>query len=470
MTADEIAEELGIAGKATGRTQARIPIDKSLFSDFQVKAQMGVDAQGQPIFKTVDVTLDDIFVSGSSEVMERWVKGFSGHIALADAGYKNVDRLIEDIGTAAIDSSKADILISTVHLMTGQPIVSGSAQAIKIMNLTGNLAVAMKMKFSAISLVQEAFNTMVRGKGNLTHEMATEIVNIFKRDGVSSAYMNEMVEFMGQGMHKYSATYGSVRSITDGLDNISSVAVGGKTSEALRDLVLFNGGLVSISDFLTRINLIDTSRYIADVVHGKKTMSAFERNLYGLDAQTEAVLRKALPQSGGKMKELGIKNWSRTEQLEFYKVVDRMMMKRVQQTTMGGTPNWSRDNLLGVVASKMLSFPLMAFGNHGINDLKGALIHGEFNAMAATSAWWIGGYTAAMMRYELQGRDYTEDDLMHAAFWSMPMIGAPEALISIFTDKTAVQGAGGDILAPMGAVYNMLPSGVGGTSADTPAF
>ena len=458
MTADEIAEELGVAGKATGRTQARIEIDKGKWKDFQVEMDMG---NGN--MKTIDISLDNIFVSGSSEVMERWVKGFSGHIALADAGFKSVDELVELINTTAISADKADVLVSVVKLMTGEPIVSGSQTAIKLMNTAGNLAVAMKMKFSAISLVQEAFNTMVRGRGNVTNVLAKELVNIFRKHGDSAAYLDEIKEFMGQGMHKYSATYGSVRDITSGMDNISSVAVGGKISETLRDTVLFNGGLVPISDFLTGINLIDTSRYIIDVIHGQKKMSAFERNLYGLDVKTEAILKKVLKQRNGKMEKLNMKSWSREEQLQFYKVVDRMMMKRVQQSTYGGTPNWSRDNLLGIVASKMLAFPLMAFGNHGINDLKGVLLHKDPRSMMAMAAWWTGGYTAAMLRYELQGRDYTEDDLLHAAFWSIPQVGAPEALLSLFSGDTAVQSAMGDLLEPMGEAYSAnMPVGMGG--------
>ncbi|MCD6322420.1 MAG: hypothetical protein J7L77_05280, partial [Clostridiales bacterium] len=125
-------------------------------------------------------------------------------------------------------------------------------------------------------------------------------------------------------------------------------------------------------------------------------------------------------------------------------------------TTVGGTPHWGRTGVFGQVMTQLIKFPLQAFSNHGIVDLKGTLLHKDPRAMGAMAMWFTGSYMAAMMRYEVQGRDYTEDDLIMAGIMGMPLFGAPYAMFKTGTDGTAMQSALGGASTNMASVMDSI--------------
>ena len=434
VSADEVADLFGIPQSKLSRTKARIAIDKSMFEDFTVTYNGSEKKIG----------LNEIFVNNAVENMDRYLNQVSGHIAFADADFKSLDKAFELAGKAhKIENIK--VMEDVINHIIGVPNAGMSIQTAKMLQVASNLTVAAKMPFSVISLAQETFNTIVKSRGGAFKTFTEEFKNIVLKHGKSSALVEELVDFLGQGNHRVSASYGSYSHISNGVDNMStSTGALTKASEIARDTVLYNLGLVPVSDVLTRINLVDSASYLHDIAHGVNTMPSYMKNIIGLTPDIEDMLKGKLTKVDGNLQSMNIKDWSRTDQLAFRKVVDNMMMKRIQMATIGGTPHWGRADALGIYMSGLLKFPLQAFSNHGIVDLKGVLIHKDPRAMMSMMAWFGGGYLAAMLRYEIKGQDYDDDDLIVSAMLSMPLVGGAQAIYSLASNGSAMQNAMSD--------------------------
>lgn len=456
LTADEVAEELGIGTSRSGRTKARIDIEKARFEPITIKTLDG---------NTVTLNLNDIFVNNSIETLDRYFNSQSGHIALADVNFKSVDDA-RSAANEAVDGKNSKVLNDVIDNLIGEPIMDLHSDAAKSLQLASDFAVALKMPMSVISLTQETFNSIVKARGGMFKTAMEEVTNIFNKQGTSSAIVEELMDITGQGAHKYSASYGAFSHMGEGIDNMVTgghgttiKGVAGKFSEILRDTTLYNLGLVPVSDFLTRINLVDSASYLHDIAHGTKTMPDYLKKAVSLTPEIEAMLRtKLVKDNNGVLQAMGVRNWDRADRLALADVVDNMMMKRIQQTTQGGTPAWGRDNMLGVVATQLLKFPIQAFSNHGIFDLKGSLIHKDPRAMGAMMAWFSGGYVAAALRAKIQGREVTEDDLLLAAVRSMPLVGGVEGIYRSLTDAPAMFSAMGSFNQGMQDIIGVVAS------------
>lgn len=455
LTADEVADALGIGTTRSGRTKARIRIDKGKFETIRVTTTSG---------ETATVNLNDIFVNNAVETLDRYFNSQTGHVAFADAGWKSIDE-VRDVANQAINSKNSVVMNDVIDALIGEPILNLGSDSAQMLQTLSNFTVASKMPMSVISLIQETFNSIIKARGGMFKTAMSESVNIFKKHGESSAIVDELMSHMGQGMHRYSASYGSFSHMGEGIDNMltgthraSVSGVAGKFSEITRDTVLYNLGLVPVSDFLTRINLVDSASYLHDIAHGSKTMPDYLKKAIGLTPDLESMLRGKLVKNKGTLQKMGISEWDRVDQLEFRKLIDNMMQKRIQQTTMGGTPHWGRSGTFGIVVTQLLKFPLQAFSNHGIFDLKGSLIHKDPRAMGAMMAWFSGGYIAAALRAEIQGRDVDDNDLLLAAVRSMPIVGGVEGVYRSLTDAPAMFGAMGSFNQGMQDTIGVIAS------------
>lgn len=445
ITAEEMAEDLGIASSQAGRTKKRIYINKSAFETITV-----TDLDGN----LVKIELNDMFVNNSIEATDRLINNLSGHIAFADAGFKSIDEAREIAAKGSPRNAK--VMNEVIDSLLGEPILDVSSMGARVLEAAQNFTTAFLLPFSAISLTQEVFTTLVKNQGGIWIEMVTEGANIFQKHGASSALVDELSKFIGQGQHTHSASYGAFSHIGANADNMSTHTTGffNKTSQIARDFTLYNLGLIRISDFLTKINMVDSITYLYDISHGTKKMPAQLRKAVGLTPEIEEMIRNRVKKSNGQIQKLELDTWTREERLQLKKVMDNMMMKRIQQTTQGGTPHWGRSTEAGVVATQLLKFPLQAFSNHGIYDLKGVVVHKDPRAAAAMFAWFTGGYMASVMRAEAKGYDKEHEDHMVSAMLSMPIIGAPEALKNLLGGDTAMTGVMGDISQSVGVVYD----------------
>jgi hypothetical protein len=205
-----------------------------------------------------------------------------------------------------------------------------------------------------------------------------------------------------------------------------------------RDFTLKYLGLIPASDFLTRVNLVDSINYLKQIADGLADMPEYYRKAVGLDDATlDVIRRKVVLNENGNVK--NIDSMTRNEQIKLQNTINAMLQKRIQHTTYGGTPHWMRKSVLGTIAGTLVKFPMEAFRNHGIFDMKGMLVHRDPRAMMNTFMWFAGGYISSMVRYEMQGRDYTEDDLIMAGLMQMPLVGAVYTGYKLGTDTSAVQ-------------------------------
>jgi hypothetical protein len=98
---------------------------------------------------------------------------------------------------------------------------------------------------------------------------------------------------------------------------------------------------------------------------------------------------------------------------EFKNLIDNMMMKRMNASTMGTTGAFVRQSAVGVGMSAMLKYPMSAYANLGGFLGRGAM-QGDAFAMTQIALWFQAGIVQAIIRNEIQGKDYDDNDLIIA--------------------------------------------------------
>lgn len=149
--------------------------------------------------------------------------------------------------------------------------------------------------------------------------------------------------------------------------------------------------------------------------------------------------------SKGHVKFFDYTKWSIDEQIEFKQLMDRMMMKRMNKTTMGTSAAYSRHAGIGAALMPMLKFPMSAFSNIGAFLGRG-LIQGDPFAMTLTMLWFQAGIVQAQIRNEINGKDDMEaDELIYSGIMNMPtagLYGLATGLTHSPTTKTMEQYGG----------------------------
>jgi len=428
VSAEEMAGFLGIsqrlqrdtieAGEQFGRTKWRIEIDKTKFQDMTIYTK---DGEAMPI------VLDNVFVNQVSENLSGFFKQVAGHIAIASKR-KTVPEMYA-MARNAINPTNKKMMEDTIDDLLGMPILDEHSDATKILRDLANYNVASTMGMSTLSLMQEISLILTNMNGSGFKTALSEMKNIVLKHGKSSELVQSLQDGLGVGMHKYSANYGSFNHLGDAnlMDgSYRTTATGQKFSragEALRDITLYNLGMIPVSDYLSKISAAQNLQKLGEVLNGTKQFAVHRMKAYGLTDSNMNIVRKYVSLTDdGYAKAIDWENIPFNDRLELQSILFNMNQKQVMQTMMGNIGHWTSSTTIGVATSQLLKFPMGAYTNHGLFATKG-LLHGDMRAAGESLGWFISGYLVSVTRAELKGQDRDEQYHLTNALFAMSTMG-----------------------------------------------
>jgi len=218
-----------------------------------------------------------------------------------------------------------------------------------------------------------------------------------------------------------------------GIDEMSNQAenVGsafGETVDAIRQVKETTSrmyGLLQFSDFLQKTAMVANAQRVSDIIENMKAGKALgisEQRMkqFGITPERLENVGKYLKSENGEVMRLDFDKWDKTAQNDFNNMMFRMGQNVTQETTLGGTGMYMHNSSIGKAMGYLLTFPAEAFSNHGIRDLT----TGDAEAAKNMFAMFIGGYISLKVRYAVEQKDVSDEEVMFRAVTGMPIFGA----------------------------------------------
>ena len=436
---NEIDEVISSISGQFGRTKARIHMEYDKFKPIHAKIN-GED---------VTITIDDIFVTDIRSAAEALFNQSAGHISFAASGYKSVDDAISIVEEAAkkghVNPDHYKTIMLDIYATVGVPSIDYSVTASRVAKLFANVAIGKGMVFSTLSgsegvvMIQNMLHTS--GVFGGMKKLADTMLNRFGDDAfVNDIKMNSEKGLGGFGKSRFGSTFGTSQ-VFDEFGNINSgVGRGTKYSEIYRDFTLHALPFSRTSDFIERANIQDILDRLYYHVNGIEELKAYEKSAYPISAKLHKYLQENLKLNAkGYVKGF---DWTTAPidiQDDLRGLLENMMAKRRNVATMGTTGAWSRNSALGVGIIPMLKYPMSAFRNVG-GFLGRGTLQGDSFAITQTMLWFQAGVLQSIIRSELQGKEYTEQDLVVAGIMNMPQSGAYGTLMGILNPPSIQVG------------------------------
>ena len=431
LEADEIEEVISAISGSYGRTKARIHMDYDKFDT------VSVDINGIP----TNITINDLFMTDISSLSNTLFNQAGGHVAFAANGYKSVDDAINIIKEANMIESHRAIALNDILATIGVPSIDYSQTANVVMKNIGNMAIARMMGFSTISLMSEGFiyaaNTirqsgLMDGMGNLTRS-----VRGFGDDSFIASDVPFGKDGLGLGQSKYSSNYGQFRTFDEFSNQDSGIGNWTKYSEMWRDFTLHTLPFSRTSDFIAKASMQDVMDRLYKHFDGSMPLTEHELSAFPITTRMENYLKKNLKLNDkGHVKFFDYTKADFKTKDEFKNLVDNMMIKRMNQTTLGTSGAYTRHSAAGVALSSMLKYPMSAYSNLGGFLGRGAL-QGDAFAMTQIALWFQAGMIQSMLRNEIQGKDYDDTDLLVAGLLNIPQYGLIGTVTGLGDSPTA---------------------------------
>jgi hypothetical protein len=408
-------------GDKANRTKHRIDMDLTKFK------AVDIDVLGE----VQNISLSNVFERNSATVMSDYLNGISGHIGLNRMGYKTPNNLDEEIRKVSSDTARYK-LEQIKRLVLGDSILDPADPMTKLVATAKNLSTAILLPLVSLSLAPEMLKTTARVMTNHAgyKQLVSEFSNMLKSD-MGSELADQLATFTGHGnsKHRIEVGFKGIGDLSNSEHMMSGSAVA--ISAKARDAVLLGSRMIHISDFMSRINMVANAETLAKYFNGTKKLNKFELEKFGVTDKTVKLLGDKLDLTKiGNLKKLDLESWTRAEQNEFKRIMHNMQQRYVQESTLGTSPLWSKTTHLGSFVSGLLQFPLQAYTNHGLFDIRG-MATGDITSMANLMMWYTGGMISADLRATLSGREMSEQDLHVAALSSMPLAGIYGAATSI---------------------------------------
>ena len=445
LSDEAIDEIIEITSGQYGRTKSRLHMDYSKFGKVKINYADG---------STAHIGYDDIFMTDMISISDTLFNTAAGHIAFAHKEFKSVDDVLSLVIDSKIDPSYARTLINDIQATVGVPTIDYSSTANVVFKNIGNAAIGGGMVLSTISLMSEgviALANTIRSSGVYTamKSISRSTRSSFGDDSFVVQSIKNGENNFGYGMNRETRTFGQFKTF-DEAGNIDTGLEGmSKWTEMWRDFTLHTLPFSRTTDFLERWNFqnaLDTLKMHFDK---KFTFKDYELSAFGIDKVSPELLKKIKSHmslnSKGHVKFFDYTKWSIDEQIEFKQLMDRMMMKRMNKTTMGTSAAYSRHAGIGAALMPMLKFPMSAYSNIGAFLGRGVL-QGDPFAMTLTMLWFQAGMVQAQIRNEINGKDDMEaDELIYSGLMNMPTAGVYGLLTGLThspTTKTMEQYGG----------------------------
>ena len=431
---DEIDEVISTISGSFGRTKARLHMDYSKFGT--------VDANINGA--SVPLTIDDLFETDTTSIFNAYSNQSSGHIALATNNFKSIDDALSIVEEASkkgeIPPAYKNTITNDLKATVGIPNVDYSQTMNVVMKNLGNMAIGKMMVYSTLSLPSEGlvYIQNVLSRAGLFKGMKDLADNVrkFGDDSFVASDVPFGKDGLGLAQSRYGASFGQFRTFDEFSNQNSGLGRWTKFSEVWRDFTLHTLPFTRTSDFIAKANLQDVMDRLYAHINGSKPFKSYELSAFPITPKMEKYLKDNLElNKQGHVKSFDYTKAPYATKDEFKNLINNIMMKRMNQTTMGTSGAYSRQSAVGVAMSAMLKFPMSAYSNLG-GFLGRGTLQGDSFAMIQTALWFQAGVVQTVLRKEAEGQDYTEEDLIVGGIINMPPYGVLGTGVGISNSPT----------------------------------
>jgi len=402
----------------TARAMYKVELDYTAFKPFKAV----VDG------KEVDIDLSSIIDRDSHSIMSRYANEQSGSIALGKAGFPTV-KAARDAAALIENIELRKDMNMVIDSLAGEDMVGMTTKQKQRYEVMTGVAFVAKLPLVTVSMLTEYAKILTTKSG--FHSLMNQISEgIFKTYPKQSMFMDELIDATGQAT-------ASLRHEVNlkGMEDFSNVSeagssafegVGGQISNAVRqgkEAASRYYGLLKFSDFLQKHAMATNAQVLAEMIHNGRKMSPYRMQQYGITPE----LLESFKSSGllkmdadGWVTKLDYDKFTEAQKDMFNNTIFRMNQNLTQETTLGGTALYMHNDYMFKSLSYLLTFPAEAFANHGIRDA--TTMDGE--AFRSMFAMYLGGYLSMKLRYAVEGKDVSDEEVAYRSLIGMPIFGA----------------------------------------------
>ncbi len=364
----------------------------------------------------------------SHSIMSRYANEQGGSIALGKAGYPTVHAARTD-ASKIVDLELRKDMNMVIDSLAGEDMVGMTLRQKQTYEVMTGVAFVAKLPLVTVSMLTEYAKILTTKSG--FHSLMNQIVQ-----GMTGAYpkqsmfMDELINATGQGTAslRHEVNPKGLDDISNMTDQLDSAFGGnmGKVSNTVRqgkEAASRYYGLLRFSDFLQKHAMATNSQVLAEMIYNGRKMSPTRMKQYGitqdmLDGFKSSGLLKM--DKDGWVTKLDYDKFTSAQKDSFNNTLFRMGQNLTQETTLGGTALYMHNDYMFKSLSYLLTFPAEAFSNHGIRDLTTM----DNEAFRSMFAMYMGGYMSLKLRYAMDNKDVSDDEVAYRALIGMPIFGA----------------------------------------------
>ena len=414
----DMRKQLELESDKTSRAMYRVELDYTAFKPFKAV----VDGE------EVDIGLSALMDRDSHSVMARYANEQSGMIALGKADYPTVHAARTEVSKIDNIELREDMNM-VIDSLAGEDLVNMTARQKQRYEVMTGVAFTVKLPLVTVSMLTEYAKILTTKSGfhSLMNQITEGIFNTYPKQ---SMLMDEISRATGQataslrheinlkGLEDFSnISEASESAFTGGFGKVANIVRQGKEASSRYY------GLLRFSDFLQKHASATNTQVLGEMIHNGRKMSPYRMQQYGItqdildDFKSSGLINIG---EGGWVSKLEYEKFTPAQKDNYNNIVFRMNQNLTQETTLGGTALYMHNDPLAKSLSYLLTFPAEAFANHGIRDLTTM----DNEAFRSMFAMYLGGYMSLKLRYALDSKDVSDEEVAYRALIGMPIFGA----------------------------------------------
>jgi len=418
-------EALQSTGDRSSRLKNRLTIDLMDMID------MKLDVNG----KELTVGINTMVERDITKIADSYLNNMYGSIALAQRNYPSVAILREEI--AQLSGKPREALDATLSLILGTPLKVNNQWVHDWVTTLKNLTFVIALPLVLFSMIPEALKTVANAGFAMTFRHLGGAIKTMNKD---TELFRTLTELSGLATHR-------IRDKLDvkGLDNselgeVGAVAWHSKASTDLAHNAAKMFGLVGGSDILQKITLLKSNTELGLWAKGMDNgLPQGRLGSYGMDDEARAMFKDDFTfNAEGQLTGVNSDGWSYAKRAKYNDIVFRMNQEITPEVVLGTIGRWTKDNEIGRLFSFLLSYPLNLYANQAVKDAHFM----DRRTLSNTVFTFAGTYMGLMAKYELDGREYTHEQLVQYSLMNLPSLGVVSALRSILDPAAVHQAAG----------------------------
>jgi len=207
-----------------------------------------------------------------------------------------------------------------------------------------------------------------------------------------------------------------------------------KATHDMKMATISYSGLSRISDFLQKVNLVTHTEILADFLNTGKGLSKNRLTGYGIDDNTIALLQNKFTFKNGNVQTPDFDKWSDVEIGAFANIISRMNEEVTLSRTIGGSGLWQARSNAGKLASSMLGYSTQLVSKQLVRGMKAM----DVQTAKTTLLTIMGAYAGLYMRSQVEGKNYTDEQLMTYAILNIP-VAQPYSILMGLSNPVVVQ-------------------------------